>query len=78
MKSIAIKKSDGVTVTIYHRFPSGNDIVSTAESHNAYWGPVESAPETVDFIIDGDIFYYKTYDRDNNIVWQKMYIGGAA
>lgn len=36
MKSIAIKKSDGVTVTIYHRFPSGNDIVSTAESHNAY------------------------------------------
>jgi hypothetical protein len=78
MKSIEIKKGNGTGTTIYHRFPRGNDIVSTAENHNAYWGPVESAPSNVDFVVDGDILYYKTYDRDKNIVWQKIYVGGAA
>ena len=77
MKSKAIKRNDGTTV-IYHRFPRGNDIVSTAQSHNAYWGSVDTAPEDVDFVIDNGVFYYKTYDRDKNLVWQKMYVGGAA
>lgn len=36
MKSIEIQKANGTGTTIYHRFPRGNDIVSTAESHNAY------------------------------------------
>lgn len=77
MKSIEIKKGNGTGTTIYHRFPKGNDIISTAENHNAYWGTVESAPENVDFVIDNNIFYYKTYDRDKNIIWQKIYVGGV-
>lgn len=77
MASAAIKKANGEGKTIYHRYPEGNDIVSTEINENAYWGTLKTAPENVDYIIDGKTYYYKTYDREKNLVWQKIYLGGA-
>lgn len=77
MKSVKIKKANGTGETIYHRLQTGNDIVSTTENHNAYWGSINTAPDGVDFVIDGSNYYYKTYDRNNNIVWQKIYLRGG-
>ena len=76
MKSRIIKKANDTGETIYHRLQTGNDIVSTTENRNAYWGDVNSAPNNVDFVVDGSNYYYKRYDRNKNIIWQKIYLRG--
>ncbi len=76
MKSRKIKKENGTGSTIYHRLQTGNDIVSTTENRNAFWGDINSAPSEADFVIDGNDYYYKRYDRNKNIIWQKIYLRG--
>lgn len=63
MKSIEIQKANGAGTTIYHRFPKGNDIVSTAENDNLYIGNIKAANIINDFVVDGNTFYYQVKDE---------------
>jgi len=67
MKSRIIKRNDGTNV-IYHRYPEGNDIVSTDEYINLFMGNIGLGTEdNCDFIVDGNSYYYKYDDgvKDN-------------
>ena len=54
MKTREIERANGTGTTLYHRLEEGNDIVSTNINDNIFIGDKNSAPDNVDFIIDGD------------------------
>ena len=76
MRSIKVKKANGSGDILFHRLESGNDVVTTNENKNIFYGSIDSAPDTADMVIDGNNYYYKSKDINNNIKWQKMYLRG--
>ena len=80
MKTREIERANGTGTTLYHRLEEGNDIVSTNINDNIYIGDKNSAPDNVDFIVDGNDIWFKVYIEKGlkkEARWQKMYLRGG-